>query len=82
MLHLAMIYLVEIIGEAAKHVDPKVRQAHPEVPWSEMIGMRNHITHGYYQIDNNTMWNVLTIDLPATVPLIEAILPELPEDCD
>ena len=46
---MAMVGWVEIIGEAANHVESAIQEAHPEVPWRQMIGMRNHITHGYFR---------------------------------
>jgi uncharacterized protein with HEPN domain len=40
-----------IIGEAARHVPNDIVQAHPEIPWALMRGMRNRIVHGYYVVD-------------------------------
>lgn len=77
---MAMVGWVEIMGEAANHVDPAIQAAHPEVPWREMVGMRNHITHGYFQVDYDTLWNVLAVDVPALVEPVKAILAALEAD--
>jgi uncharacterized protein with HEPN domain len=80
VLQMAMIGWVEIIGEAANNVHPDIQLAYPDVPWRQIVGMRNHITHGYFEVDYDTLWNVLAIDVPAVVPLIQAILETLPEN--
>ena len=46
-LNLALVRLVEIIGEAATRVTPDVRNRHPGIPWLDIVGMRNRIVHGY-----------------------------------
>ncbi|GHF58190.1 uncharacterized protein with HEPN domain [Amycolatopsis bartoniae] len=74
---LALTRLVEIIGEAANHVAPTVQQANSDVPWRAIIGMRHRITHGYFEMDLNALWQVLTVDLPEVLPRIEQILAEI-----
>ena len=51
MLELALIRLVEIIGEAATRVGSDMKSSNPQVPWREIIGMRNRLTHGYDTVD-------------------------------
>jgi uncharacterized protein with HEPN domain len=63
-LRLALAYLVQIIGEAAGRVSLAFREAHPEVPWSEIIGMRHKIVHDYLGVDYDIVWEVVTGDLP------------------
>jgi uncharacterized protein with HEPN domain len=76
VLQLALTRLVEIIGEAANRVS-QLKQAHrPEIPWLQIIGMRNRLVHGYDVIDFDLLWDTITTDLP---PLIEA-LQEIVED--
>lgn len=71
---LALTRIVEIIGEAANHVSLDVQRAHPEVPWRQIIATRNRITHGYFDVDLNALWEIITADLPMVLPHIRAIL--------
>jgi len=67
ILSLAIVRLLEILGEAAGRVPEDVRQAHATIPWSQIIGMRNRLIHGYDQVDLDIVWAVITSDLPALV---------------
>jgi uncharacterized protein with HEPN domain len=67
-----------VLGEAARRLSPEIRAAHPEVPWREIIGMRSVITHGYDQIDDDELWEVVERDLPDLMSKIEAILAKIP----
>lgn len=65
---------LQIIGEAASKLSTPLRTAHPDVPWVEMIAMRNILVHDYFGIDTNEVWAVVEKDLPKLKPKIEAIL--------
>jgi uncharacterized protein with HEPN domain len=71
---LALLKLVEIVGEAATRISDPLKTAHPEIPWREMIGMRNRLIHGYDSVDRNILWDVATTDLPSLGIQIETIL--------
>jgi uncharacterized protein with HEPN domain len=60
LLQSAVLLWIEIIGEAARGVSDKVRDAHPEVPWRVITDMRNRVTHGYFDIDLDVVWNTVT----------------------
>ena len=64
LLQSAVLHWIEIIGEAARGVGDKVRTAHPEVPWRVITDMRNRVSHGYFDIDLDVVWNTVTRDLP------------------
>ena len=70
----AVLYEIVVLGEAARRLSPEIRAAHPEVPWREIIGMRSIVTHGYDQIDDDELWQVIERDLPELMPKLEAIL--------
>jgi uncharacterized protein with HEPN domain len=56
-----------IIGEAATKVmdsEPEFAEAHPEVPWRNMRGMRNRIAHGYFDINLDVVWETVETALP------------------
>ena len=50
---------VEIVGEAASRVTPDTRNSQPDIPWSEIIGMRNRLVHGYTDIDVGLVWRTV-----------------------
>ncbi|USR92697.1 DUF86 domain-containing protein [Phormidium yuhuli AB48] len=64
MLALALIRLIEIIGEAANHVSIDCQAAYPQIPWRQIVGMRNRIVHAYFDVDLDVIWQVVTTDLP------------------
>ena len=59
----ASIRQLEIIGEAANKLSDKVYQDNPEVPWRQLIGMRNIIVHEYFGLDDLMIWNIITINI-------------------
>lgn len=70
----AVLYGIVVLGEAARRLSTELRTAHPEVPWREIIGMRSVVTHGYDQIADDELWQVLERDLPELRSKLEAIL--------
>jgi len=70
LLTLALTKSIEIIGEAANHVDIEMQKKFSDIPWNDVIGMRNRLVHGYYDIDLDRVWDTLTDDLP---PLIDEL---------
>jgi uncharacterized protein with HEPN domain len=73
-LALAVVRLLEIIGEAAKKVTAETRAAHPEIPWREIVGTRDRLIHGYFDVDLDAVWSIATGDLPGLAASPEAIL--------
>lgn len=70
----AVVRNLGIIGEAARHVPPDLRERYPEVPWAEMRGMRNMVIHEYSQVSLPVVWRTVTENLPLLKPMIEEIL--------
>ena len=64
MLSLAVVRLLEIIGEAANKVTPGFQKKYPNVPWRFIIGTRNRLINGYYDIDLDVVWETVTKDIP------------------
>jgi uncharacterized protein with HEPN domain len=56
VLRLALSYLVQIIGKAATHVSQDRRQAYPEIPWQDIVGMRHRPVRGYFEVDQDIVW--------------------------
>ena len=71
----SVIRRIEIIGEAARRVSPVMRERYPQIPWSEMVSMRNRMIHEYDDIDLPIVWNTVQQDLPALLRLIEPLVP-------
>jgi uncharacterized protein with HEPN domain len=68
---------MEIIGEAARNVSKNLRNAHPELPWAKMIGIRNILIHAYFRVDLFIVWDTAQSDLPLLKQQIERVLAEL-----
>jgi uncharacterized protein with HEPN domain len=66
-LTLALVRLLEILGEAAKNVSEDFRQAHPEIPWRQIGGTRDRLIHGYFDVDLDIIWLIVTSDLPSLI---------------
>jgi uncharacterized protein with HEPN domain len=74
MLAFALVRAIEIIGEAASRVGEETREAHPDLPWQDMTGMRNRIIHAYFDVDLDRVWDTVTEDLPPLMVRLRAIL--------
>ncbi len=77
ILALALVKLVEIVGEAASRVSKEYQARHSEIPWSAMIGMRNRLVHAYFDINLQILWQTTQEDLPRLIEQLNK-LPEIP----
>jgi len=66
-----------LIGEASKNLSSEIRKKFSNIPWSEMIGLRNLATHGYFKIDLTIIWDIITKDIPENKQSIQNIFSEL-----
>lgn len=66
----ALVKAIEIVGEAASKVTTRTRQEMPDVPWVEIVTMRHRLTHTYFDIDLDIVWNTATRDLPPLLSLL------------
>lgn len=72
----AVTMSVIIVGEAATKVmdrHPDFVEAHPDIPWRSMRGMRNRLTHGYFDVDLNIVWQTVESALPALVEQLDQL---------
>jgi uncharacterized protein with HEPN domain len=74
MLTLALVKDIEIVGEAAGRISADCRTRYPAIPWMQMIGMRNRLTHAYFEIDLDIVWEVVSHDLPPLIIELEKII--------
>jgi uncharacterized protein with HEPN domain len=73
-LQLALTHLIQIVGEAARRVSPSFQQAHPEILWSDIIGMRHVVVHHYFRVDEEIVWQVASTDLKELIRSLESII--------
>jgi uncharacterized protein with HEPN domain len=76
MLCLALTRLVEIVAEAATRVSQASQQRHGQIPWAQIVGLRNRLVHGYDAVDLDILWDIVQQDLPALIGALETILDE------
>jgi uncharacterized protein with HEPN domain len=74
MLRHAVFHNFVIIGEAANLLTKEYREANSSINWGEIIGMRNFLVHGYYTVQNHTIWRTISEDL---IPLKEKLTNQL-----
>src|SRR5512138_3348644 len=60
----AVLRNLEVLGEAAAHVPGPFREAHPDIPWRQITGLRNVVINPYYAVDPEVIWTIVTKQLP------------------
>jgi uncharacterized protein with HEPN domain len=73
-LNLSLIRLLEIIGEASRGTSTEFRTVHSDLPWKKMIGMRDRLIHGYFDVNLDVVWETVQDDLPALINQLKNIL--------
>ena len=71
MLVLSLVKDIEIIGEAASRISEEFKASYPQMPWQEIIGMRNRLIHVYFDVDLDVLWSTVTKNLPQFVAEFE-----------
>src|SRR4030042_5750798 len=70
----ALVHNLTIIGEAANHMPDEIRKLHPEIPWRQMIDLRNFSVHAYWNLRPSVIWDTIQNDLPPLVERLPKIL--------
>lgn len=73
MLLFAVIRAIEVIGEAASKISEEIRAVNGGIPWKAIIGMRNRLIHAYFEINTETVWETVTVEIPAILPQLRAL---------
>ena len=73
-LNLALVRLLEIIGEAAGRISKEDRDRYSNIPWPEIVGLRNRLIHGYDEVDFDILWQIVTRDLPPLIKNLKKLL--------
>ncbi len=69
----AVIRNLEIIGEAAKNLSSETRHSRPDIPWEDIVGMRNKIAHEYFGVDIEIIWETIQESLPELKKMMRRI---------
>lgn len=80
MLRSAVERQVEIIGEAARGLTETFRSAHPQIPWGPIMAQRHRLAHEYNDIDDQLIWDVATVHVPALIEQIKPLIPPPPPE--
>lgn len=77
-LRFALAHLIQVIGEAARHVSKKFCGANPQIPWKAIVGMRHKVVHDYMNVDEDVVWDTVVKELPSLVRELEKVVPAEP----
>jgi uncharacterized protein with HEPN domain len=80
VLSLALVRLLEITGEAANRIPKEEQALHPQIPWPQIVSLRNRLIHGYDAVDLDIVWQIVTQDLPTLVLVLEEIISKMRSD--
>lgn len=73
-LNLAVVRLLEVLGEAAAKVPPEEREEFTGIPWFEIVGLRNRLIHGYDEVNLSMIWEIVRNDLPVLIAELEKVV--------
>jgi len=74
MLLFAIVHAIEILGEAASRVSDITQAETSAIPWAAIIGMRNRLIHGYFDIDLDIVWKTVTDEIPPLLEKLKALV--------
>lgn len=77
-LNLALVRLLEIVGEAAARTPKEECARYPSVPWNEIVSLRNRLIHGYDSVDFDILWQIVTRDLPPLISELDRVVGSSP----
>ena len=69
----ALVKVIEIIGEAASKISGDFKNKNSEIPWQDIVGMRNHLIHVYFDIDLDILWDTVNKDLPILLKALKKL---------
>ena len=74
MVQVWMVHHIQVIGEAANGLSEPLRARYPQVPWADVVGMRNVLVHHYFGIDLDEVWDTISHDLPSLKKAVQQML--------
>lgn len=76
----ATLWNITLIGEAANRIPADVRNMERAIPWRDTIDARNYLIHNYFGIDENAVWQIITVHIPALLPHLRTLLESSEQD--
>jgi uncharacterized protein with HEPN domain len=73
----AVVHNLTVIGEAANHIPSEIKGSHPEIPWRQMIDLRNFSVHAYWNLRPTVIWDTIQNDLPPLIEPLRNLIPSL-----
>ncbi len=73
----AVVRNLEVIGEAARHIPPGLREQYPEIDWTRVIGFRNIVIHAYFAVDLEIAWTIATQRLSQLKTILQRMLRDM-----
>jgi uncharacterized protein with HEPN domain len=73
----ALVRVIEVVGEAARHVTAETRATIPEIPWPQVVGMRDRLAHGYFDVSVERVWNTVTNEFQPQIAALEKAVARL-----
>ena len=73
----AVLRNISVIGEAAANLPEELKMTHAEIPWKEMVGMRNKVIHEYFGVDGEILWKTVSEDLVCLEKQVRSLLQEI-----
>jgi len=73
-LQIVLTHLIQVLGEAARQVSSSFQKSHDDIPWSNIVGMRNKVVHDYMSIDLDVVWGVATLELKPLLAKLENLV--------
>ncbi|NOT21568.1 MAG: DUF86 domain-containing protein [Nitrospiraceae bacterium] len=70
-----MLLQFTVLGETAKRVSSEFRNAHSEIPWRKIMGLRDVVVHDYFHIDVRRAWKIASLDIPELIDALEPLVP-------
>ena len=74
----AVLYNLQVLGEAAKKIPDPIRQRYPDIDWRGVAGLRDVLSHAYFAVDDAALWRIVSADVPRVVTQLERIEAYLP----
>lgn len=71
----ALCMCIGIIGEAASNLSDELREQNPQIPWRQIIGMRNFLIHAYFSLDLDILWATATQSIPPLITELQHLIP-------
>lgn len=74
VLSLALVRLMEIVGEASARTPQSFRDRHPQIPWQDIADLRNRLIHGYDAVDLDILWTIVHEDMPTLIDQLQDVI--------